>query len=68
MNAKLLSVLLAYPDEELTGALPELREASGQLPRAEAACGEVLALPANAELTADEVARVCDEVRSFFLS
>jgi len=35
VNAKLLSVLLAYPDEELTGALPELREASGQLPRAE---------------------------------
>jgi len=35
VNAKLLTVLLAYPDEELTGALPELREASGQLPRAE---------------------------------
>ena len=28
MNARLLSVLLAYPDEELITALPELREAS----------------------------------------
>lgn len=34
MNAKLLAALLAYPDEELIDALPELREASGQLPRA----------------------------------
>lgn len=35
MNAKLLSVLLAYPDEELVAALPELREASAALPRPE---------------------------------
>ena len=35
MNARLLSVLLAYPDEELIAALPELREASAPLPRDE---------------------------------
>lgn len=35
MNAKLLAVLLAYPDEELVAALPELREAAAELPRAE---------------------------------
>lgn len=35
MNAKLLSVLLVYPDEELIGALPELREAVAELPRDE---------------------------------
>ena len=58
-----------YPTPlHLQPALADLGGQPGQLPRAEAACGEVLALPANAELTADEVARVCDEVRSFFLS
>lgn len=35
MNAKLLAVLLAYPDEELLEALPELREAAAGLPRSE---------------------------------
>ncbi len=35
MNAKLLSVLLAYPDEALVEALPELREAAAALPRDE---------------------------------
>jgi nitrate reductase delta subunit len=35
VNAKLLSVLLVYPDEELVDALPELREAAAALPRAE---------------------------------
>ncbi len=35
MNAKLLSVLLAYPDEALVDGLPELREAAVELPRAE---------------------------------
>ena len=35
MNAKLLSVLLVYPDEELIGALPELHEAAAKLPRDE---------------------------------
>jgi nitrate reductase delta subunit len=35
VNAKVLSVLLAYPDEELIGGLPELREATAQLPRDE---------------------------------
>ena len=35
MNAKLLAVLLSYPDVELVSALPELREAAAVLPRAE---------------------------------
>ena len=35
MNAKLLSVLLAYPDEALVEALPELRDAAAELPRDE---------------------------------
>lgn len=35
MNAKLLSVLLAYPDETLVEALPELREAVAAQPRGE---------------------------------
>ncbi len=35
MNAQLLSVLLAYPDETLVEALPELREAVSELPRGE---------------------------------
>ena len=35
MNAKLLAVLLVYPDEELLEALPELRGAAASLPRAE---------------------------------
>ena len=35
MNAKLLAVLLAYPDEELLEALPELRDATAGLSRAE---------------------------------
>lgn len=35
MNAKLLSVLLTYPDEALVEALPELREAVARLPRRE---------------------------------
>jgi nitrate reductase molybdenum cofactor assembly chaperone NarJ/NarW len=35
VNAKLLSVLLVYPDEALVEALPELREAVAELPRTE---------------------------------
>ena len=35
MNAKLLSVLLAYPDEALVAAVPELQGAVAELPRAE---------------------------------
>ena len=35
MNAKLLSVLLAYPDDALLEALPELGEACAVLPRSE---------------------------------
>ena len=35
MNAKLLEVLLVYPDEELLDALPELHEAAAARPRAE---------------------------------
>ena len=35
MNPKLLSVLLAYPDDPLLAALPELRAACAALPRSE---------------------------------
>ncbi len=35
MNAKLLAVLLVYPDEELVAGLPELRAAAAELPRGE---------------------------------
>lgn len=35
MNAKLLSVLLGYPDEALLAGVPELRAAASALPRAE---------------------------------
>lgn len=35
MNAKLLSLLLVYPDGELIAALPELRDAATALPRAQ---------------------------------
>jgi nitrate reductase delta subunit len=35
VNAKLLSVLLAYPDDALRDALPELRAAAAELPRGE---------------------------------
>jgi dTDP-4-amino-4,6-dideoxygalactose transaminase len=56
-----------YPTPlHLQPALAHLGGRSGQLPRAEAACDEVLAVPAHAELTAEEVSRVCDEVRAFF--
>ena len=42
MNAKLLSVLLAYPDEALVEALPELRSAAAELPRSERRALELL--------------------------
>jgi len=35
VNERLLSVLLAYPDEALVDALPELRDAAAALPRGE---------------------------------
>ncbi|HEY7375557.1 MAG TPA: DegT/DnrJ/EryC1/StrS family aminotransferase [Polyangia bacterium] len=58
-----------YPTPlHLQPALAHLGGRPGQLPRAEAACREVLAVPAHAELSPDEVARICDEVRSFFVS
>jgi nitrate reductase delta subunit len=37
VNAKLLAVLLLYPDEELLASLPELSEAAAELPRGERA-------------------------------
>ena len=65
MNAKLLSVLLAYPDEELIDALPELLQAAAELPRDErrtlaraltaaapCLCGEI-----TAGITGDETRR-----------
>lgn len=43
MNARLLAVLLSYPDEALIDSLPELREAAAGRPRAERrALGPVL--------------------------
>jgi len=64
-----IDTAIYYPTPlHLQPALAGLGGRPGLLPRAEAACGEVLAVPANAELTGDEVARVCDEVRSFFLT
>ncbi|HMF44657.1 MAG TPA: DegT/DnrJ/EryC1/StrS family aminotransferase [Polyangia bacterium] len=64
-----IDTAIYYPTPlHLQPALASLGGRPGQLPRAEAACGEVLAVPASAELTADEVARVCDEVRSFFVN
>jgi len=58
-----------YPTPlHLQPALAGLGGQRGQLPHAEAACAEVLALPAHAQLTPDEVGRVCDEVRAFFRS
>jgi nitrate reductase delta subunit len=35
VNARLLSVLLAYPDEALVDAVPELQDAAAALPRAQ---------------------------------
>ena len=52
----------------LQPALAVLGVRRGQLPRAEAACAEGLALPVHAELTPDEIGRVCEEVRAFFRS
>jgi dTDP-4-amino-4,6-dideoxygalactose transaminase len=58
-----------YPTPlHLQPALAALGGRRGQLPDAEAACAEVLAVPAHAQLTPDEVGRVCDEVRAFFRS
>ena len=58
-----------YPTPlHLQPALAGLGVLRGQLPRAEAACAEVLAVPVHAELTPDEIGRICDEVRAFFRS
>jgi len=62
-----LETAVSYPTPlHLQPALAGLGLRRGELPRAEAACAEVLAVPAHAELTPDEVGRVCEEVRAFF--
>jgi dTDP-4-amino-4,6-dideoxygalactose transaminase len=64
-----IETAIYYPSPlHLQPALASLGGRRGQLPRAEAACTEVLALPAHAQLTPDEIGRVCDEVRAFFKS
>ena len=64
MNAKLLSVLLAYPDEELIDALPELRQAAGDLPRDERRALEPV-LDAIATTSLAELRRVYVETFDF---
>ncbi|HXU06831.1 MAG TPA: DegT/DnrJ/EryC1/StrS family aminotransferase [Polyangia bacterium] len=67
LAARGIDTAVYYPTPlHLQPALAAFGGKRGQLPRAEAACGEVLAVPAHAQLTADEVGRVCDEVRAFF--
>jgi dTDP-4-amino-4,6-dideoxygalactose transaminase len=67
LTARGIDTAVYYPRPlHLQPALAHLGGRAGQLPRAEAACGEVLAVPAHAELTTGEVERVSDEVRAFF--
>ena len=67
LAAQGIDTAVYYPTPlHLQRALAHLGGRSGQLPRAEAACGEVLAVPAHAELTAEEIGRVCDAVVGFF--
>jgi nitrate reductase molybdenum cofactor assembly chaperone NarJ/NarW len=64
VNAMLLSVLLAYPDEELIDALPELRQAAGDLPRDERRALEPV-LDAIATTSLAELRRVYVETFDF---
>ncbi len=64
MNAKLLSVLLAYPDEELIDALPDLRQAAEDLPRDERRALEPV-LDAIATTSLAELRRVYVETFDF---
>jgi nitrate reductase delta subunit len=64
VNAKLLSVLLAYPDEALVVGLPELQEAAKELPRAERRSLEGV-LDAFARLTLAELRRSYVETFDF---
>jgi len=64
VNAKLLSVLLGYPDEALVEALPELREAAAALPRGELRALEPL-LDGLAETPLAELRRAYVETFDF---
>jgi nitrate reductase delta subunit len=64
MNAKLLAVLLSYPDEELVEALPELRAAAAERPRAARRALEPL-LAALAALPLPELRREYVETFDF---
>lgn len=64
MNAKLLAVLLAYPDEALVAALPELRAAASELPRTERRAVEGL-LDAVATTPLDDLRRAYVETFDF---
>jgi dTDP-4-amino-4,6-dideoxygalactose transaminase len=56
-----------YPTPlHLQPALAHLGGRPGQLPHAEAAAREVLAVPVHAQLSDDDVGRVCDAVQAFF--
>lgn len=62
-----VATAIYYPTPlHLQPALAALGGRPGQLPVAERAATEVLALPIHAQLTAAEVGRVCDGVRAFF--
>ena len=64
MNAKLLSVLLGYPDEALVEALPELRKAAAELTRGEQRALEPL-LDGLAETPLAELRRAYVETFDF---
>jgi dTDP-4-amino-4,6-dideoxygalactose transaminase len=67
LGSRGIDTAVYYPTAlHLQPALAALGGRPGQLPCAEAACGEVLALPVHGSLTADEVGRVIDGVRAFF--
>jgi dTDP-4-amino-4,6-dideoxygalactose transaminase len=67
LAARAIDSAVYYPQPlHLQPALAAFGGRHGQLPHAEAACRDVLALPVHAELTPAEIARVIDGVRAFF--
>jgi dTDP-4-amino-4,6-dideoxygalactose transaminase len=67
LTARGIDTAVFYPTPlHLQPALERLGGRPGQLPHAEAAARDVLALPVHAQLSDDDVERVCDEVQAFF--
>ena len=67
LAARDIDTAVFYPRPlHLQPALADLGGRPGQLPHAEAAAREVLAMPVHAQLSDDDVGRVCDEVQAFF--